>query len=301
MQITSSFQGREQVQRFDKAEIVIGRPNPYLAPDLDLSDDITVSRTHARLWTQDGACWVEDRASKHGTFVNGVRLEYQRRLNPGDSVQVGATTLRVALDASVEARPAAGPDPPQPEIRVAAALNAEDNSLLAVASTPGHTRERLALLLELPLEFGQQTELDPLLQLIAARVVKVIPGAERSALLLRSPGSDELVLKAAVPAGDPAVSATLARRAYTEGRALIWRRIIDGVVSDSVRRLEMKTGMYAPMQWRNQPIGVLCVDNPRRDCQFSEDDLRLLLAVANYAAMAVANHRLQNVNPSTIS
>jgi pSer/pThr/pTyr-binding forkhead associated (FHA) protein len=294
MQITYSFQGREQVQQFDKNEIIIGRPNPYLAPDLDLSADTSVSRTHARLWRQDGGCWIEDRASKHGTFVNGVRLDYQRRLNPGDSIQIGATTLRVALAASGAAGPASGTEAPEPEIRVATALDAEDSSLVAVASTPGHTRERLAMLLELPIEFGQQTQLDPLLQLIVARVVKVIPGAERSALLLRSRDTDELVLKASIPAGEPAVSATLARRAYTEGRALVWRRIIDGVVSQSVRRLEMKTGMYAPMQWRDKPLGVLCVDNPHRDCQFSEDDLRLLLAVANYAALAVANHRFQD-------
>jgi len=35
------------------------------------------------------------------------------------------------------------------------------------------------------------------------------------------------------------------------------------------------------------------VDNPKRDANFNEDDLRLLLAIANYAAMAVATRRLQ--------
>jgi hypothetical protein len=292
MQITYTYEGQQQTIDLAQTEVFIGRPNPHLMPHLDLSPDGTVSRTHARLWVEEGNYWIEDLASKFGTFVNGVKLDHPRQLHPGDRIRIGETELQVLVAPHA---PGASAAPPAalaaPEGKVETALDVESGHLLAVAAAPGHTKERLALLLELPLQFGAQGSLDELLRVIIERVVQVIPGAERGALLLRNPDNDQLELKASVPPDKRAFSETLARRALNEGRALIWRKIIDGVVSESIRRLEMKTGMYAPMLWKNKALGVICVDNPRRDSRFSEDDLRLLLAVANYAAMAVANYQ----------
>ena len=47
--------------------------------------------------------------------------------------------------------------------------------------------------------------------------------------------------------------------------------------------------MYAPLLWMDTVQGVICVDNPDRGTIFSHDDLHLLMAVARYAAMAVAH------------
>ena len=46
--------------------------------DLDLSLDEEVSRLHACIWAdEEGGYWVEDRGSKHGTFVAGKDLRGQ--------------------------------------------------------------------------------------------------------------------------------------------------------------------------------------------------------------------------------
>jgi adenylate cyclase len=53
--------------------------------------------------------------------------------------------------------------------------------------------------------------------------------------------------------------------------------------------------MYAPLLWRGETFGVVCVDNEKgksRGKAFDADDLRLLQAVAHHAAMAVANLEL---------
>lgn len=284
--------GEETVLReFAKDIIIIGRPNPYLVPDLDLAGDITVSRSHARLWVQDGACWVEDLSSKHGTLVNGVLIDYQRQISDRDVVRVGETEFTVEAPQSAPGTPAPLQPQADPAVRVDTALNPEDTSLQEAADAVGPDRARLALLLETPIVFVRVSDQQKLMQLVVERVLKIIPGADRSAILLRNEETDELEVKAWVSKSEPPVSDTLARRALTEGRALIWRRIIDGVISDSLRRLEMKTGMYAPLIWEHRTIGVLCVDNPRRDTRFTEGDLKLLLAVAQYAAMAVAVQR----------
>lgn len=73
-----------------------GRPaQSYKQPDLDLSPDDKVSRRHARLWVDGGALWVEDLGSRHGTLVNGIKINYAMQLKPEDFVQVGETLLQI--------------------------------------------------------------------------------------------------------------------------------------------------------------------------------------------------------------
>src|SRR5262245_13096574 len=58
--------------------------------EICLSWDAAVSRTHAILecvnedWTL-----LDDGLSKHGTFVNGERLDGRRRLQDGDTIYLG--------------------------------------------------------------------------------------------------------------------------------------------------------------------------------------------------------------------
>lgn len=298
MQITYSYEGAEQTCAIDKQEIIVGRPNPFIPPDLSLAPDVTVSRTHARIFERDGNYWIEDLASKYGTLVNGVKQEVKRQLNPGDNVRIGETDLQLRYpDDYVQPDPPAEASAPNNEaadtIRIDTAINHEEASLLQVAENSGFTRKRLGLLLELPMQFAQKQDLGALLQHTVDKVVDMMTGADRGAVILRNRDNNQLDIKAWTGSEQPAVSSSLCFKAMSEGRALIWRRIVDGVSSESMQRLEIKTGMYAPMLWQERAVGVLCVDNPRRDSLFTEDDLQLLLAVANYAAMAVANFRLQ--------
>ncbi|MBV8761776.1 MAG: ATP-binding cassette domain-containing protein, partial [Deltaproteobacteria bacterium] len=59
-------------------------------------DQALVSRHHADLLWEDGKHILRDLASANGTFINGVRVEGQRPLAPGDVVQIG--TFRLTYD-----------------------------------------------------------------------------------------------------------------------------------------------------------------------------------------------------------
>jgi pSer/pThr/pTyr-binding forkhead associated (FHA) protein len=91
------YQGNESSLSVEKPEIFVGRPNPYLGTDVNLSPDITVSRTHARVWLEEGQWWIEDLASKYGTLINGQRIETKHRLQPGDQIRLGETDLQITL------------------------------------------------------------------------------------------------------------------------------------------------------------------------------------------------------------
>ena len=280
--ITITRDGRSEVREFRQAEVFLGRSSRHARTDLDLAPDPAISRTHARVWFEDGRHWIEDLQSRHGTYVNGVRINYARQLYPGDAIRLGNTELCVEVPVAKPAHESSA----RPDVKIEHALNAEDAVPDSGSGPDARTSEKLALLMELPELFNVQKDSTALLQTVVERVVKVIPGAVHGAVLLWDWESDSLVLKASWP-GPPFVSETLARRALKEGRAFIWSRLRDGNISDTVRQSGLRTGMYAPLLWKDNPLGVLCVDNPERDAAFHKDDLQLLFAVAGYAATVI--------------
>ena len=75
-------------------ELRIGRAEPGEA---GLGSDLALSRHHATVrQSVDGVLTIEDAGSTNGTYVNDARIMEPRRLYPGDTLRLGATTLQVA-------------------------------------------------------------------------------------------------------------------------------------------------------------------------------------------------------------
>jgi hypothetical protein len=62
--------------------------------DIQLSGDAQVSRVHAQL-ERVGPDWtvIDDGLSRNGTYVNGERVSGRRRLQDGDTVLIGSTSV----------------------------------------------------------------------------------------------------------------------------------------------------------------------------------------------------------------
>jgi pSer/pThr/pTyr-binding forkhead associated (FHA) protein len=63
--------------------------------------DARVSRRHCQLRIDRHSIWLNDLDSTNGTFVNQRRIE-RCELAPGDSINVGDSSLRVVLKDSAE-------------------------------------------------------------------------------------------------------------------------------------------------------------------------------------------------------
>jgi serine phosphatase RsbU (regulator of sigma subunit) len=88
--------GNEQRTLFlDHTPFTIGRK---MEKDLAIADP-RVSRDHALIVSESGKFFVEDQGSKHGTFVNGERVQ-RKQLERNDRVEFGARdTIYVVFDA----------------------------------------------------------------------------------------------------------------------------------------------------------------------------------------------------------
>jgi hypothetical protein len=106
-------------------ELQIGRS---AAAEGRLGDDPEISRQHARITRNpQGQLVVEDVGSTNGTYVNGQRISGPTTLNPGDTLQMGRSTLSVeggaaggqataigAVPAGFPPQGQAAPPPPPP-------------------------------------------------------------------------------------------------------------------------------------------------------------------------------------------
>lgn len=71
--------------------------------DISLSWDDAASRLHTRLESL-GDDWtvIDDGTSRNGTFLNGQRIDGRRRLEDGDELLIGATTLRICMPGRID-------------------------------------------------------------------------------------------------------------------------------------------------------------------------------------------------------
>ena len=242
----------DTVREVKALQFLIGRGSQGEDASLDLGFDLRCSRRHARVWSEGGFFWIEDLGSKFGTKLDGEEIKGagRRHLKPQAKVQIGDTLLTLLEDDTAVSpfQPLPAQSPAKSEVEIDSSLNAEVTILRgAKGESEESFLQRQSWLLELHLELAAQRNLTDLLTLILQRAIAAISGAARGAVLLRSTDSDALLLAAYVSDGEPPVSETLARKAIKEAAAFMWRRNADVDPAESIRRLSIESGIYAPM------------------------------------------------------
>jgi len=306
IKIAYTQNGKESKFEFDTDEVVVGRPKAGASVDLDLSPDLGVSRPHAKVWLEQGRYWIEDLNSRYGTNVDGERLKgnERRELRPGQEIWIGETTLHIEIpnprpgDAHVVHPNPASPDP---AVNIGEKLDAVSPPFSSKATASGLAGKREAILYELPLKLAEGTTLEPLLKIAIEQLVAAIPDAQSGALLVKDRVTGKLLPKAESPPGKGAYSATLARRALEERQAFTW--LGGSGLTRSQTEQSIQSGIYAPLIWRHETLGVACVTSHQGGRIFTSEDLRLMVAVAHHVAMMLGQQHLLHdleVNTATL-
>jgi adenylate cyclase len=151
---------------------------------------------------------------------------------------------------------------------------------------------RAAFLYELPLLFGRGGTAAELLQVVVSRMADVIPSVTHAALLVRDRVTGELNLEAHTPVGSPAASLHLAEQVLTSKEALLWVRG-ETLPTASLDLHNIHSGIYAPMLWQGESLGVVSLSSTDTNHPLTVQDLRLVVAAAHHAAMTLSNRQFQ--------
>lgn len=162
-------------------------------------------------------------------------------------------------------------------------------------------RQQMTTLFEVSQLVNSTLQLDDLLPIVMDRAIAVT-GAERGFLMLRDEAGGQLHFAVArnlrqqdLEESSFQVSRSVVNRVAEEGEPVLTDnasedpRFVDSV---SIATYILRSILCVPLQVKTRTIGVLYVDNRVRIAHFTPDDLALLTAFANQAAVAIENARL---------
>ena len=281
-----------------KPRVTVGRSRDS---DIFLPDQ-WLSRHHAAIEEREDGYWVGDLKSKNGTLLNGEPVREWRRLRPGDVITLGEHTLTFCAElASEEEEEEREPEGTRVfSVRELSAINTRPSVDLTELQRQNRV---LAILSKAASELIVHQPLDQLFDTILNLLLEAV-AAERGAILLLEAGSGQGVIKASRSRSGDAltrVSRSIARRAIEERVSLLLPNVLEDVrfkSEDSILASGIRSAMCAPLwftssdEGRDSVIGLVYVDSLQHSHPFSEDDLRVLTALANVAAAKIENVRL---------
>ncbi len=247
--------------------------------------DPSVSREHALIDFRGGRWVVVDRGSRHGTFVNGVRLtpEVTTEITPGDSIAFGPCVFVVAGRTGRDRRLSTSDD------------RAETNATVRsfpVAPQVSLDSMRLALLLDAAETFSNVTDEGDLANTVC-EVLTRGTGLPR-AILLRpgtNEGEFEILGSAGCEAGEtPTISRSLLRAACS-GQVASLDRLPDLAGAVSAVNLGLRAAIGVPVTIGGTVDAVLYLDARGRESAAHEDSTTFASAVARLCALAFGGLR----------
>src|SRR2546426_4136965 len=265
-------------------------------------NDSAVSRKHAEITLRADGYWIQDLESKNGTKVNGTLIKAPSRLNAGDRIDIGPCQIHFARDAErgpsarVADRRAPGPAHAVPLSDLVGSAQSATN-LKAIAAT-GASPQRMAEFYERMERLGPallaHKPMAELFQFIVDLTSDVMR-SDRTVLILRGDGGQELIPKATKQRGSTAgqeivVSRSIARRAIDDRTAILTSDAQSDArfkEQQSVIRQRINSAMCVPLWHEEEVLGVLYVDNVAAPVPYEHTDLLILTHIGHLAAVKI--------------
>jgi adenylate cyclase len=290
-----------------RSELSIGRTE---GNDLVLNHP-SVSRKHARVESRDGHWWIIDLKSTNGVKVNG-NLIAEAQIGAGDKILIGSVQLDVKAMPSVEFTGESMFDNPSGTvIRRISDFNSEfglDLGEIAQqpvrpASEPGQppqvTREKIfQVLVQVAKSLLQTEELSDLLETVMDMIFKYLPVERGLIILFDESGNPVPKLTKFIEgadAGDIPISRTILKMVAEQQVSLMTSNALEDarlLGGKSIAIHGIRSAMCVPLWNRQRVIGAVQVDSPIHIGRFTEEDLDLLTALANFAAVAIERAQL---------
>ena len=277
--------------------VTIGRSRES---DIFLPDQ-WLSRHHAAIEERADGYWVSDLKSKNGTLLNGEPVREWHKLRAGDVITLGEHTLTFfAEEGGADEEEDREPEGTRVfSVRELSAINTRP----AIDAAELQRQNRvLAILSKAASELVVHRPLGELFDLVLELLLEAV-AAERGAILLLEGGVPHIKAGRSRHDGDvlTRISRSISRRVIEERVSLLLPNVLEDArfrSEDSILASGIRTAMCAPL-WvsaagdgKDSVIGLVYVDKIQHAHAFTEDDLRVLTALANVAAAKIENVRL---------
>lgn len=311
------IRGNDQGLRFELEDAVvsIGRD----ASNGVQLHDTEVSRRHAELRRSADGLMLADLSSSNGTFVNGHRVQ-QHRLETGDQIQLGGSLLLFTATTNEPFDAAGSIDivggrQSGDSSRIVRSMTQEEGSQIfdtRAGESPWLARARgnLQIMYRTALAVSHTLDIDELLSRIMQLIFDWVE-CDRGCIMLIDPATEKLAPKVRRDRHDGGA----------EDKLTISQTILDyvlehseGVLTSNARednrwdpaqsivQLGIREAICVPMRGRYDVVGIIYIDTStppdqalrsggRPANRFGDDHLKLMIAIAHQAALAVEDTR----------
>lgn len=271
-------------------------------PDCDVQvDSNMVSRFHAQIVQIENRIMLEDLNSGNGSFLNGKQLEKNQPypLRNNDRIKLGPIKFRFEDDeengSSISAIP--GVD----------VSDGSTSTIMGSASARGfgvfevRPEEKLKGILKINQSLAGLVELSNIAPRILDTLFEIFPQADRGTMLMKEGNAKRFIpcaQKRRQEGDDETVrlSKTILERVLTDRAGILSADAANDSrfsASESISSLTIHSMMCVPLlNMEGEPFGIINLDTQNPMKRFTEEDLELLLAVANQAAHSYENVRL---------
>ena len=312
------YRGNNQGVRFELEDEVLG-----LGRDVSNAiqlHDTEVSRRHAIIRRTGDSYSLTDLGSSNGTFVNGKRVDTHELIS-GDEVQLGSTQMLFTGGAdSTNSDLAEKIDiitrhQPGDRSRIVHSISQEEGSRIFDLEVEGtqspwlaRARSNLQIMYRTALAVSHTLEIDQLLDRIMQLIFEWVE-ADRGCIMLLHPDTKNLEPQVRRnrsginPEEKITISKTILDYVLEHGEGVLTsdaREDNRWSPAASILQMGVREAICVPMQGRYNTVGVIYIDtstSPQRLIQqggatkFSEEHLKLMIAIAHQAALAVEDTR----------
>ncbi len=306
---------RGRVFRTTRDSAMIGRSSNVVP----LTDN-TVSRRHAEMVPENGRWLLHDLNSVNGTFLNGQRVADPIPLKHGDQIRVGSTLLVYGGETAADSydvqffpRDSVDTDVSGPTFDssiLSRAPSSEDSVIIADQQTATAVRA-WRVMQGLIQAIGSIVSSDQLLERVMDTVFEEMR-VDHGFILMRDEESGELL---------PHVVRCRTKTGLTsEGQVTTSETIVKHVVSrkegilcknaqtdqrfaarkdSSIHSYGLRSVICVPIAVRDEVLGVIHIDCASSNTQYSDEQLRLMVAIGRQTAMALENLKLLSARMQT--
>src|SRR5437764_7870292 len=298
----SDLKGDLSVGRTEGNDIVLNHPS--------------VSRKHAKFEIRGDQWWIVDLKSTNGVKVNG-NLVSESEVSDGDKISVGSVPLELkALPSVTFSSESMFDNPSGTVIRRISDFNSEFGLDVAEAAAapavvrppsepgtrkaePAAAREKIfQVLVQVAKTLLETEELNDVLNTVMEIIFKYLP-VERGLIILfdedDNPVPKMTKFREGAEAQDIPISRTILNMVAQQQVALMTSNALEDarlLGGKSIAIHGIRSAMCVPLWNKQHVIGAVQVDSPIHIGRFTEEDLDLITALANFAAVAIERAQL---------
>ncbi len=252
--------------------------------------DFSVSRAHAFLIEENGVWYIQDNNSTNGVFVNGKKVS-KSKIDVGDEIKIGNFKLELIHTHQV----ASGTF-----VRTLHDFQLDyqlDSFPKIEEKTSPESESRKSKVLSILVQMAKILLTAESLEEVLNKIMDIVfeaLDAERGYILLKSNGNLEpklirsrkgLLKKEELPFSKTIIDQVINQKiSLITHDALADSRFEEG---KSIKIHQIRSALCAPLWNKDKVIGMIYVDSPSKTGIFSMEDLDLLTALANMAAVAL--------------